>query len=66
LTEQFNGSKWTVVTSPDPGRIGGTVVNNTLFGVGSAGGGNLFAVGERGAPKGQCCVRSLAISTTQG
>jgi hypothetical protein len=64
LTEQFNGSVWTIVKSPDPG-IGGTLAANTLEAVGSAGGGNLFAVGQRRAPKGQCCDRTLAISTTQ-
>jgi hypothetical protein len=71
LTEQFNGSAWTIVTSPDPsvkhpGTIGEVVGQNTLESVGSAGGGNLFAVGLRGAPEGQCCARTLAISTTEG
>jgi hypothetical protein len=69
LTEQFNGSKWTIVTSPDPGKTGGIgdrIIDNTLESVGSAGGGNLFAVGQRGAPQGQCCSRTLAISTAQG
>jgi hypothetical protein len=71
LTEQFNGTKWTIVTSPDPsvkrpGTIGEVAGQNTLMSVGSAGGGNLFAVGLRGAPEGQCCARTLAISTTQG
>jgi hypothetical protein len=71
LTEQFNGTKWSIVTSPDPsvkrpGTIGEVVGQNTLESVSSAGGGNLFAVGLRGAPEGQCCARTLAISTTQG
>lgn len=71
LTEQFNGSTWSIVTSPDPsvkrpGTIGEVVGQNSLESVGSAGGANLFAVGLRGGPQGQCCERTLAISTTQG
>ena len=69
LTEQFNGSVWTIVKSPDPGQpglAGDRITDNTLEAVGSAGGGNLFAVGTRGAPEGQCCERTLAISTDQG
>jgi hypothetical protein len=71
LTEQFNGTRWSIVTSPDPsvkhpGGIGQVVGQNTLESVGSAGHGNLFAVGQQRAPEGQCCERTLAISTTQG
>jgi hypothetical protein len=66
LTEQFNGSAWTTVDSPDPSNIGGILINNFLASVTSAGGGNLFAVGSRGSPKGQCCRRTLAIATTHG
>jgi hypothetical protein len=67
LTEQFNGSAWTIVASPDPkGGSSGTVIENSLDSVGSAGGGNLFAVGQRAPQQGQCCQRTLAISTTQG
>jgi hypothetical protein len=64
LTEQFNGSKWTVVPSPDPGMQGKLIINS-LDGIGSAGGGNLIAVGARETP-GQCCLRTLAIGTTEG
>jgi hypothetical protein len=66
LTEQFNGSAWTTLDSPDPAKIGGILINNFLASVTSAGGGNLFAVGSRGSPKGQCCRRTLAIGTAQG
>ncbi|MFZ0666627.1 MAG: hypothetical protein WAM97_12810 [Acidimicrobiales bacterium] len=69
LTQQFNGKKWSIVTSPDPGKTGGIgdrIVDNSLESIGSAGGGNLFAVGQRGAPQRQCCVRTLAIGTTLG
>jgi hypothetical protein len=66
LTEQFNGTTWTTARSPDPSNIGGILIQNFLASVTSAGGGNLLAVGDRGAPKGQCCRRTLAITTTQG
>jgi hypothetical protein len=66
LTEQFNGTTWTTVRSPDPEDIGGILISNFLGSVTSAGGGHLFAVGSRGSPKGQCCRRTLAIATTQG
>ena len=64
LTEQFNGKTWTVVPSPDPG-MSGTLKDNALDGIASAGGGNLFAVGSR-ATKGQSVNRTLAIATSQG
>ncbi len=64
LTEQFNGSSWTVIPSPNPGMIGNLVVNS-LDSVGSAGGGNLLAVGAD-EMSGQCCLRTLAIGTSKG
>jgi hypothetical protein len=64
LTEQFNGTTWTIAPSPDPGHLGG-MPRNYLQSVASAGGSNLFAVGQR-ETMGQCCNRTLAIATTQG
>jgi hypothetical protein len=64
LTEQFNGTTWTIAPSPDPGHLGG-LPENYLQSVASAGGGSLFAVGQR-ETMGQCCNRTLAIATTQG
>jgi hypothetical protein len=64
LTEQFNGSTWTISPSPDPGMLG-HLIDNSLASVSSAGGANLFAVGAR-EMTGQCCLRTLAIATTQG
>jgi hypothetical protein len=61
LTEQFNGSAWSLVPSPDPGLLG----NDTLFGVAGAGGRQLFAVGGD-EQSGQCCIRTLALRTTSG
>jgi hypothetical protein len=64
LTEQYDGAAWKIVSSPDPG-MNGTLVDNSLSAVEGAGGGNLFAVGAD-EMKGQCCLRTLAIGTSQG
>jgi len=64
LTEQYNGSSWKVSPSPDPGMIG-KLVDNSLDSVGTAGGTNLFAVGAD-EMTGQCCLRTLAMGTSQG
>jgi hypothetical protein len=69
LTEQFNGSKWAVVSSPDPGMLG-KLVDNSLSSVASAtntgtGDSDLFAAGAQ-EKKGQCCLRTLIIGTTKG
>jgi hypothetical protein len=61
LTEQFNGSKWSVIPSPNPGLSG----VDTLFGVAGAGGTQLFTVGSD-EQSGQCCIRTLALRTTSG
>ncbi len=61
LTEKFNGSKWSVVASPDPG--GGSL--DELFGVTSAGTGDLFTAGTEDI-EGECCDRTLALGTTSG
>jgi hypothetical protein len=65
LTEQVNGTTWSVAPSPDPGHLTGGPPANYLQSVTSAGGSNLFAVGVR-ETTGQCCDRTLAISTAQG
>ena len=59
LTEQFNGSTWSVVPSPNPGLLG----VDTLFGVARAAAGQLFAVGSD-EQSGQCCARTLALRNT--
>jgi hypothetical protein len=61
LTEQFNGSTWSVVPSPDPGLLG----VDSLFGVAGTGSKQLFAVGSD-EQSGQCCDRTLALLTTSG
>ena len=65
LTEQYNGSAWTIVPSPDPGSIEGKLKDNSLAAVTTGGGSNLFAVGARVTP-GQAVNRTLALATTQG
>jgi hypothetical protein len=61
VTEQFNGSTWSVVPSPNPGLLG----NDSLFGVAGAGGSQVFAIGSD-EQSGQCCARTLALRTTSG
>ena len=61
LTEQFNGSTWSVVPSPSPGLLG----DDALFGITGAGGTQLFAVGSD-EQSGQCCTRTLALQNTSG
>jgi hypothetical protein len=65
LTEQYNGTAWTTIPSPDPGSIDGTLKNNSLDAIATAAGSNLIAVGARETP-GQAVLRTLAITTTQG
>jgi hypothetical protein len=62
LTEQFNGSTWSLVSSPAPG---GSMPDDSLASVTSPGDGLVFAAGAREIP-GQCCLRSLALKTTSG
>ena len=63
LTEQFNGSTWSLVASPAPGSAG--TPDDSLSGVTSPAAGTVFAVGAREIP-GQCCLRTLALKTTSG
>jgi hypothetical protein len=65
LTEQYNGTAWTTVPSPDPWSIGGTLKDNSLDAIATAAGSDLIAVGARETP-GQAVLRTLAITTTQG
>jgi len=61
LTEHFTGEAWVVSPSPDPGTLG-TISDNSLDSVASAGGTDLVAVGVQAlAGHG---LRTLAIDTT--
>jgi hypothetical protein len=62
LTEQFNGTAWAVVASPDPGR---NPADDPLDAVASAGSGQVFAAGAR-TVTGECCLRTLALRDTSG
>jgi len=70
LTEHFNGTSWSVVPSPDPGKAG----DDELFAVASPGGGQLDAVGGAAVAGDPCltdvsgtfCLRTLALHTTSG
>jgi hypothetical protein len=70
LTERFNGTSWSVVASPAPGKAG----NDELFGVASPGGHQLDAVGGAAVAGDPClkdvsgtfCLRTLALHTTSG
>ena len=70
LTEQFNGTSWNVVPSPDPGTAG----NDELFAVASPGGHQLDTVGGAAVTGDPCltdvsgtfCLRTLALHTTSG
>jgi hypothetical protein len=64
LTEQYNGSAWKIAASPDPGR-NGSLIDNSLDSLSSAGGTSLLAVGAQ-ETTGQCCLRTLAIGTAAG
>jgi hypothetical protein len=70
LTEQFNGTSWSMAPSPDPG----TANNDELFAVTSRGGHELDAVGGAAVTGDPCltdvsgtfCLRTLALHTTSG
>jgi hypothetical protein len=64
LTQRFDGTKWTIVPSPDPGH-NGNLLNNSLDSVSSPGGGDVFTVGAQEV-NGQCCLRTLALQTSSG
>lgn len=63
LTEQFNGSAWTPVASPDPGQLG-PITADTLDAVTSTGG-VLWALGSQQI-LGECCLRTLALTDPAG
>ncbi len=64
LTEHFNGTAWSIVPAAEPGQLG-AVPDNSLNGVASLGSGAVWAVGAQEVP-GQCCLRTLAMTTSSG
>jgi hypothetical protein len=65
LTEQFNGTSWSLVPSPAPGGSPSRIPDDSLSGAASPGGGLVFAVGARDVT-GQCCLRTLGLRTAAG
>jgi hypothetical protein len=61
LTEQFTGTTWSAVASPNPGGVG----NDSLAAVASPGGSVVFAAGAH-ETSGQCCLRALGLRTASG
>ena len=64
LTEQFNGTSWSVSPAADPGQLA-DLSDNVLSGVASAGPGSVLVVGGQEIP-GQEGGRTLALTTTKG
>ena len=64
LTEQFDGTQWTVAPSPDPGVVGDLIVNS-LLAVAGFGGRLAFALGTQ-EMTGHCCQLTLALKTSHG
>lgn len=73
LAEHWNGSAWTLANAPTPrnrqGELSGVdelsasdAAGQTIAGLS---GGLLFAVGARDIT-GECCLRSLALTSTSG
>jgi len=63
-TEQYDGTTWKAVPSPNPGTNGQLVVNS-LDAVAGVVPGHLVAVGSQEI-SGQCCLRTLAMVTASG
>ena len=64
MTDQLNGTSWSVVPSPVPGSSG-RIPDDSLDGAASLSRGLVFAVGARDVP-GQCCLRTLGLKTSAG
>ena len=65
LTEQYNGTSWSLVPSLDPGEALPSGPDNTLGAVAKVAPGTLFAVGTQNLPT-QCCLQPLAEDTASG
>jgi hypothetical protein len=59
LIEQYNGSSWTAIPSPDPGKTG-SLSDNVLTAAGSAAS-QVWAVGAFNK-QGDCCDLPLALA----
>lgn len=64
LTEQFNGTSWSIVPSLDPGQLA-TLPSNTFSAIAAEGSDMLFTVGTQEVPS-RCCLLTLAEDTDAG
>lgn len=64
LTEHFNGTTWSISPALDPGQLAG-LPDSSLSGVASPAPGIVWTVGAQEIP-GQCCLRTLAETTSAG
>jgi alpha-tubulin suppressor-like RCC1 family protein len=64
LSEQFNGTSWSIVPSLDPGQLA-SLPSNTFEAISAVGTSTLFAIGSKEKP-GRCCTFPLAERTTAG
>jgi hypothetical protein len=64
LTEQYNGTTWSIQPSLDPGTLG-PLVDSSLVGVTSGGAGDVLAVGTQ-HELGPCCTATLSLVTGSG
>jgi alpha-tubulin suppressor-like RCC1 family protein len=64
LTEQFNGTSWSMVPSLDPGQLA-SLPDNTFSSIAAEGSSTLFAVGSQEIPA-RCCTLTLAERTKNG
>jgi len=64
LTEHFNGTRWAISPALDPGQTG-PVPDGNLSAIASPAPKTLWAVGTQEIA-GQCCLRTLALTTSRG
>jgi hypothetical protein len=64
LTEHFNGTKWSISPSPDPGQLA-SLPDSALSAAASVSPGVVWAVGTQEIPA-QCCLRTLVLKTAAG
>ena len=62
LTEHFNGTKWSISPSPDPGQLA-SLPDSALSAAAGVRPGVVWAVGTQEIPA-QCCLRTLALKAS--
>lgn len=64
LSEQFDGTTWSIVPGLDPGQLS-SLPSNDFAAIAPAGSGTLLTVGSQETPS-RCCLMPLAEQTTNG